>query len=674
MVQGERWWRRRGASRVIGSVAGVAIVASGLLVARQVFYGGPAGASRAFLASVASRNLEKAREWLTGEGRAASDAELGSVLAEGAQVRVGRSWITGNYARVAFTTGTTRAYVSLRRESDGWRVYGVGDVLFGENAPLPPELLERRPPRNEAERVAGEFLQAVAAADQKAAERLLSDAAGEHGLALLEEQLAVWRQRAEAGMRFEAVVSESAPIETAEGTEEFLVTATFQPEGGLDVDAIPTQGAFGVMQGNGQAGQAGAAPAAGGAGAGSQGAAVAAEDSGGADEDPRLAEARSQFSGSIDRGLVFVYLRREEGGWRVRGCESRASVERGQGQAVFPLTAEEVEERSIVRNYEQPENPDLVSSAAVLSGLERGDAAHVLVGHTGPVRSVAFAPAGADLLASASRDRTVRLWDAETGALVATLEGHEGSVNAVAFSPQGDTIASGSSDWTIRLWDASVARERRTLLGHVNTVHSVAFGPRADIFVSGSWDSTARSWDLAAGRVLSNLAPSAYDYVSYSVAVAPDGNTVATDGVNNAVILRDLSAGSAVGVLTGHADWVTSVVFSPDGKTVASSSKDRTIKLWDVASLEEIQTLKGHSAGVMSVAFSPDGAMLVSGGQDNQVIFWDLAGGAARATLSGHSATVRSVAFSRDGRTVASGSDDFTVRLWRVPEGQSARR
>ena len=206
----------------------------------------------------------------------------------------------------------------------------------------------------------------------------------------------------------------------------------------------------------------------------------------------------------------------------------------------------------------------------------------ILGDHDACVTSVAFSPDGRHIV-SGSGDKTVRVWDAQTGqSVMDPLKGHDKRVTSVAFSPDGRHIVSGSGDNTVVVWDAQTGQSvMDPLKGHDNYVNSVAFSPDGRHIVSGSGDKTVRVWDAQTGQ-------------------------------------------SVMDPLKGHDEEVSSVAFSPDGRHIVSGSCDKRVRVWDAQTGQSVMDpLEGHDKEVSSVAFSPDGRHIVSGSHDMTVRVWD---------------------------------------------------
>jgi RNA polymerase sigma factor (sigma-70 family) len=265
----------------------------------------------------------------------------------------------------------------------------------------------------------------------------------------------------------------------------------------------------------------------------------------------------------------------------------------------------------------------------------------------------------------------------------ASLAGYQGPVLAVTYSPRSDLVATASVDGTVKVWDWPSGQERLTLSKHENQVLFVSFAPDGATLATASWDDRLRTWDVATGKLKGSVYahPGGVDAVVYS----PDGLTLASCGGDHGgeqggvhpelsgpgeVKLWDAGTLRLKATLPGHAKWIHSLAFTPDGKTLASGSEDGTVRLWDVARLQTRLTLRGHRSGSRCVAIAPDGATLASSSRDGTVKLWDVDSGLEKRTLRADFTQVWAVAFSPDGRTLVSAGDDKLVKLWDVPSGR----
>lgn len=192
--------------------------------------------------------------------------------------------------------------------------------------------------------------------------------------------------------------------------------------------------------------------------------------------------------------------------------------------------------------------------------------------HTRRVTSVAFSE-NAEILASGSYDKMIRLWDVSTGKLIDTLAGHEYPIQAVEFSPAGNLLVSGSSDGIIFYWDVKTRKPINTIIAHTERIEDISFTKTGDKLVSFSEGDTIRIWDVSTGNLLKKFTPNRN---IYSVKFSPDGNTLASSHLR-AVFLWNVSTGEFINVSTGHSTAIYGLAFSPDGKTLISGSHDHTM-------------------------------------------------------------------------------------------------
>ncbi len=292
-------------------------------------------------------------------------------------------------------------------------------------------------------------------------------------------------------------------------------------------------------------------------------------------------------------------------------------------------------------------------------------------GHTSRINGLTLLPNGQML--SCSSDKTLRIWDPNTGRCLKTLQGHTEDVWCIAVLPNGQVV-SGSSDETLRVWDLSTGQCLKTLTGHTGYVSRIAILPNGQV-VSGGQDNRLRVWDVATGKCLKIL-------------------TEAGDPKNGAAsVLQPMVLPNGPIVSIGHGDahvWNINpdeprqpylrlpvghyLTMLPNGQVLSTreykyENRDYAIQVWDVSTGQCLKTLQGHTGHINCIAVLPNG-QVVSGSFDKTLRVWDLSTGQCLKTLVGHKNHVSCVAALSNGQVVSGSPDDSTLRVWDLSTGQ----
>jgi COMPASS component SWD3 len=308
-----------------------------------------------------------------------------------------------------------------------------------------------------------------------------------------------------------------------------------------------------------------------------------------------------------------------------------------------------------------------------------------LSGHTEPVRALTLSSDG-KILASGGDDKTIKLWNLSTNALLHTLTGHRDRIKSILMTPDGQTVISSSFDNTIKFWNPQTGKEIRTITEKAG-VNGMVLTPDGQTLISGSSDRTIKFRNLKTKKIDRILKTD-----TTALAISSDGKTLFSGGENGGKIrIWSMATGKTLRSFTPplpkkedlingseRASAPITLAVSNDGNMLLSGGYDdsynsggvrstdgKSFKAWNLKTGKLIHNLS-LGTSIDALVITPDNQTFIAGGMGRNIIIQDMKTLKKVSELIGHGGGIYGLALSRDGNTLYSGSGDKSVKVWQI--------
>jgi len=283
-----------------------------------------------------------------------------------------------------------------------------------------------------------------------------------------------------------------------------------------------------------------------------------------------------------------------------------------------------------------------------------------LSAHESPAMALAYSSNGKTLV-TASKDQTLKVWDALTGTLRKTIGLAPAPTTALAL--QGQLAAISHEDGLIEVFNLNTGLKQASLRRNEASVWSLAFTNQPGRLAAASHDWKIALWDVKQPQAPVHIFEGHSNSVQ-AVAASPDHPFLVTGGADRRIKLWNLDTLDLVRTYPRQNDFITALAFAPDGNKFASATLKGDVRIWSTRSRRQLRHLRGHKGAVEGLSFSPDGKILTSAGSDGTIRIWSVRRGRTIKTLASHTGSVNAVGFAPDGQRFASVGDDGLLRVW----------